>query len=210
MSWRTMIGTVFFDCGGVLTTTGERDALLWRLDERAGLRPGSIYHALYFGRPWMLASTGCISEDEYRQQVEGLLPAPLPEELRGFEQVFWADRLNPQVVQIARSLGRSYSLGVLSNATASLADLLVGRFALDGLFKTVVISALVGLRKPDPAIYYLAAERAGVAPETCLFIDDRERNTVAAAGVGMATVTFSSAEQLAGELRRLLDWTPDQ
>jgi putative hydrolase of the HAD superfamily len=203
-----MIEAVFFDFGGVLTVSEERDALFRLCEERAGQQPGALFRLLYSGKPWLLVSTGRISEEEYRRRVEELLPAPLPEELRGFEQVFFAEELNPQVAQIARNLGRKYSLGLLSNATASLADLLVDRFALGGLFEIVVISALVGLRKPDPAIYYLAAERAGVPPAACLLIDDKERNTAAAASVGMATVIFRSAEQLARELRRQLGWTP--
>jgi HAD superfamily hydrolase (TIGR01509 family) len=203
-----VIEKVFFDFGGVLTVTGRRDALFRLCEERAGWQPGSMFRLFFSGEPWFLASTGRISVEEYRRRTEESLAAPLPEELRGFEQVFFAEDLDPQVVQIARSLGREYSLGLLSNATASLADMLVGRFALGGLFEVVVISALVGLRKPDPAIYYLAAERAGVPPAACLFIDDKERNTVAAASVGMATVTFRSAEQLTQELHRRLGWKP--
>jgi putative hydrolase of the HAD superfamily len=217
-----MIGTVFFDFGGVLTLTGGRDAIFRRYEERAGWQPGSMARLLYSGKPWLLVSTGRISEEEYRRRIEeslaDLLPSTaatrslpvesLPEELRGFEKVFFAEELNPQVVQIARSLGQQYSLGLLSNATSSLAELLVDRFALDGLFDTVVISALVGLRKPDPAIYYLAAERAGVPPAACLFIDDKERNTAVAARVGMTAITFRSAGQLTQELRRRLAWVP--
>jgi putative hydrolase of the HAD superfamily len=203
-----MIETVFFDFGGVLTVTEKRDALFRLYEERAGWQAGSMLRLLYSGEPWLLVSTGRISEEEYRRRVEESLPGPLPEEMRGFEQVFFAEELNHQVVQIARSLGQQYSLGLLSNATPSLANLLVDRFALDGLFEIVVISALVGLRKPDPAIYYLAAERARVPPPACLFIDDKERNTAVATSVGMAAITFRSAEQLAWELHHRLGWTP--
>jgi putative hydrolase of the HAD superfamily len=48
----------------------------------------------------------------------------------------------------------------------------------------------VGVAKPDPAIYRLAAERVGLPPEACLFVDDYEPNVAAAREVGMAAVFF--------------------
>ena len=47
---------------------------------------------------------------------------------------------------------------------------------LDELFDTVVDSCEVGLRKPNPAIYLLACERLGVAPERAVLLDDIESN----------------------------------
>jgi len=51
-----------------------------------------------------------------------------------------------------------------------------------------VISGVVGLRKPDPAIYRLGAESIDRAPAQCVFVDDLGRNLKAAAALGMATV----------------------
>ena len=44
----------------------------------------------------------------------------------------------------------------------------------------IVYSHEVGLRKPDPAIYALAAARLGVAPYEVLFLDDVSANVGAA------------------------------
>jgi HAD superfamily hydrolase (TIGR01509 family) len=51
-----------------------------------------------------------------------------------------------------------------------------------------VISGEVGLRKPDPAIYELAAERLGLSPAACVFVDDLPGNLKPARALGMATV----------------------
>ena len=48
----------------------------------------------------------------------------------------------------------------------------------------IVYSHEVGLRKPDPAIYALAAERLGVAPYEVLFLDDVSANVEAARHAG--------------------------
>lgn len=55
-------------------------------------------------------------------------------------------------------------------------------------FDVTVISGEVGLRKPDPAIYLLACERLGLAPEACAFVDDLERNVEVARELGMHAV----------------------
>jgi putative hydrolase of the HAD superfamily len=62
------------------------------------------------------------------------------------------------------------------------------------LFDAVVISAEVGVRKPDPAIYLLAAERIGVPPSECVFVDDLLHNADGARAVGMEGVVHRSAE----------------
>jgi len=67
-----------------------------------------------------------------------------------------------------------------------------------------VISGEVGIRKPAPEIYRLGAERIGLEPEACVFVDDLPFNLSPAAELGMATVHHRSAEETIGELERLL------
>jgi epoxide hydrolase-like predicted phosphatase len=74
---------------------------------------------------------------------------------------------------------------------------------LGELFDGVVISGEVGIRKPAPEIYALGAERIGLAPEACVFVDDLPFNLSPAAELGMATVHHRSAEETIGELERL-------
>lgn len=71
-------------------------------------------------------------------------------------------------------------LGVVSNAEGKVArDLDRAGFA--GLFDTVVDSFVVGVEKPDPAIFRLALERLGVRAEHALFIGDLPAVDVAGA-----------------------------
>ncbi len=62
-------------------------------------------------------------------------------------------------------------------------------------FDDLVISAEVGLRKPDPAIYRLAAERLRIAPEECVFIDDLERNVEVARDLGMIGIVHQGDDE---------------
>ena len=72
------------------------------------------------------------------------------------------------------------------------------------LFDGVVISAEEGIRKPSRRMYELGAERAGVAPEACVYVDDLPFNLAPAEELGMATVHHTSADTTIPELERLL------
>jgi FMN phosphatase YigB (HAD superfamily) len=62
------------------------------------------------------------------------------------------------------------------------------------LFDAVVISAEVGMRKPEPGIYLHAAQLVGAEPAACVFVDDLEQNVVAARELGMHGIVHRSAE----------------
>ena len=75
------------------------------------------------------------------------------------------------------------------------------------LFDGVVISAEERIRKPSRRMYELGAQRAGVPPEKCVYVDDLPFNLTPAAELGMAVVHHTSAETTIPELERLLDVT---
>ena len=65
---------------------------------------------------------------------------------------------------------------------------------LDTHFDDVVISAEVGIRKPDPAIFRLAAQRLDVDVADCVFVDDLDLNVDAARAVGMQAIHHTGDE----------------
>jgi epoxide hydrolase-like predicted phosphatase len=72
------------------------------------------------------------------------------------------------------------------------------------LFDGVVISGEEGFRKPDPRMYELGAQRIGVAPDECVFVDDLAFNLDPARELGMAVVHHTSAGETLADLDRLL------
>jgi epoxide hydrolase-like predicted phosphatase len=81
---------------------------------------------------------------------------------------------------------RGVRMGLLSNSVGE--EAVYDRGLLGDLFDGAVISSEVGLRKPDPAIYELAAERIGVSAGACVYVDDLPGNLKPARALGMATV----------------------
>jgi putative hydrolase of the HAD superfamily len=75
---------------------------------------------------------------------------------------------------------------------------------IEELFDAAVISGDVGLHKPEPEIFRLGAERIGVPPEDCVFVDDLRENCEGAEAVGMTAVLHRGADSTLPELERLL------
>jgi len=72
------------------------------------------------------------------------------------------------------------------------------------LFDAVVVSGEHGVRKPEPAIYRIAVERIGLAPEELVFVDDLGGNLKPARAMGMSTVRHIDSAATIAELERLL------
>jgi 2-haloacid dehalogenase len=58
----------------------------------------------------------------------------------------------------------------------------------------------VGLLKPDPRIFALLCDRAGVAAADCVFIDDSPNNVAGARAAGMDAIHFTDPAALAAAL----------
>jgi FMN phosphatase YigB (HAD superfamily) len=86
------------------------------------------------------------------------------------------------------AFGKRYVLGLVSNFYGNLVPVCRG-LGLDGLFGTMVDSAVEGVRKPDPAIFALALERLGVqAAEAWVVGDSYDRDIVPGKLLGCSTI----------------------
>lgn len=103
------------------------------------------------------------------------------------EAGFWADGT---VVDLLRLVRGHCSLVLVTNATVWL-DEDFALLGLAGLADDVINSSQVGIAKPDPRIYKIAAERAGARLDRCLFVDDRQENIDTAVELGMAGVLIA-------------------
>jgi putative hydrolase of the HAD superfamily len=73
------------------------------------------------------------------------------------------------------------------------------------IFDGIVISGEVGMRKPAPRLYELGAERIGVEPAACVYVDDLPFNLGPPRELGMATIHHVRSTETIAELERLLD-----
>jgi len=83
-----------------------------------------------------------------------------------------------------------------TNAWSDARDELNRRYQFDGLVDELVVSAELGLAKPDPAAYVRLLGSLRLPAEHVLFVDDRQANVEAAVGVGMIGLVCTSPDQL--------------
>ena len=109
----------------------------------------------------------------------------------------------PDVKPVIRELHeRGYVLGILANTITEteIPDWLEHDH-LAHYFKTVVLSSKLGIKKPNPEIYWEAARRIGIEPEKCVYVGDNPKRDVVGtrrAGFGMV-ILLLSPEKLASE-----------
>ncbi|MCK4577261.1 MAG: HAD family phosphatase [Candidatus Marinimicrobia bacterium] len=183
------ISTIFFDIGGVLLKIN----LLPLMTELTRLTGQSIPD-LKRDRDYALycrLERGEISIREYHDRA---FRTPSGELLMTFDRFieFWRGILkeNTGVHKLLPVLRRQARVWLLSNTNDGHLPHLEKR---NGFFQAVdglIASHLVGLRKPEPAIYRLAMQKAGARPEESLFIDDVKENVEAAQKLGIRSHQF--------------------
>jgi HAD superfamily hydrolase (TIGR01549 family) len=85
-------------------------------------------------------------------------------------------------------LSAGLRLGVISNADGRM-EALLERCGLGRYFEFVVDSQVVGVEKPDPAIFREGCRRLGLPPASCLYVGDLYPvDYVGATGAGLSAV----------------------
>lgn len=200
------IRAVIWDFGGVLVRT-EDSSRRERLAGRLGHSRAHLEQVVFESQTSLLASLGEIPVETHWEAVRLALDLPMDfmDEFRG---EFWGgDILDFKLLESIRSLRPEYKTGLLSNAWADLREIITQRYPIADAFDEIIISAEVGLVKPDTRIYRLALERLAVEPAEAVFIDDFIQNIETAQAAGIHAIHFRSPEQAQEDLERLLNGT---
>jgi putative hydrolase of the HAD superfamily len=208
----TMLQAVIFDYGGVLRGDGRE---IWTAaDATASLPPGTLWAAWHDIPEYRLSREGAIDGLAFRAAIHrALIPvagdteqaeaalAALEAALAGLPPIDTEMRALIDRLRAARRV----KLGLLSNANHGFTERLRAR-GVANFFDDVVVSADVGLAKPDPAIFRLAAERLGVVPEACLMIDDQAQHVEGARAAGLRAHLWTKPLHEPTRLRELIAW----
>jgi len=198
----TAIERVFFDIGGVLGSNGWDREQRRAASERFGLDEDDFQyrHEETVGA----FESGDLSLDEYLDvTVFWTTRAFARDEFTRF--MFELSVPFPDSIAIVRRLqsGRGIRMATLNNESRELNEYRIRHFGLCELFDVFFSSCWLGVRKPTRAIYERALGMTQTEPHRTLFVDDREQNLAPARALGMQTIHFRDATQLASELRGL-------
>jgi putative hydrolase of the HAD superfamily len=194
------------DFGGVLTTNVFQS--FKQFAEAEGLPPDTIKRAFKEDREALALlrrlEKGELDAAEFEplfaerigvkgDRVEGLVE-------RLFAGVGPEDRM---LGAVKRAKDNGIKTGLISNSWGGSGIHYEGT-PLQELFDAVVISGDVGMHKPQPEIFELGAERIGVPPGECVFVDDLRENCAGAEAVGMTAILHRGPDSTLPELEKLL------
>ena len=103
--------------------------------------------------------------------------------------------------EVLEKLKRQYKLVLVSNFYGNMETILKD-FKLE-YFESVIESAVVGIRKPDPEIYRLACKSINTAPENCVAIEDSPNGMKSASAAGLSVIMIPDRIQPDKEIRQI-------
>ena len=203
------IRAVICDFGGVLTSP-LLDAFVAFQDD-TGLTLEQLGVAMARGgealgaNPLFELECGRISEERFLNLLRDGFEAELgqrPELHRFGARYIDALAPNEEMIALMAELSAGHRMALLTNNVREWEPLWRAKLPVDEIFETVVDSAFVGMRKPDPEIYELTLARLeGIDPGECLFIDDTEVNCEAARALGWAAVHHEDSATSIAQIR---------
>ncbi|MEX0582615.1 MAG: HAD-IA family hydrolase [Sneathiella sp.] len=204
-----MIKAILWDFGGVLTTSPFE--AFTRFEKEQGL-PTDFIRRINSTNPdtnaWAKFERSAVTLDEFDKLFEGE-SGEFGHQIPGTEIIkLLAGDIRPNMVNALKICGEKYNCTCLTNNVAAGNGPGMTRDAaaqaeveaVMGLFRQVIESSKVGLRKPDPRIYEYACEQMSVAPEEVVYLDDLGINLKPAAAMGMTTIKVVSEEQALRDL----------
>ncbi len=194
---------LIFDYGGVLWDM--RWDISRTLELEHGLRERAIVETLYGSDTWRKLEIGDGDRDAWLAEAHVALETVAGRELPPLHR-HWRENqhLIAPTIDLIRRLRGTYKTAVLSNADSTLVARFRDTHGIADLFDDIVCSADVGMAKPEPRVYALAAQRISLPPEQCVFVDDLEQNVEAARAAGMSAIHFTvDRDDLAVQLAAL-------
>ncbi len=197
---------ILWDLGGVILRTED-----WEprhcLDRMLDLPNGKIYELIFDSEVSRKATVGDATNDDIWMRVGEQLTLSR-DELTLVRDEFWSgDKIDMDLVHFIRAHTNGTKMGLLSNGWSSTRHFLEERWHIAEIFDDIIVSAEVGLAKPDRRIYQLALDRLGVEAEQTIFIDDFIENIEGARELGIHGIHFKDPQTVLEELQDLLDFT---
>ncbi|HEX3272355.1 MAG TPA: HAD-IA family hydrolase [Ktedonobacterales bacterium] len=171
----------------------ELDRRLTQVDERlsAAGKDGSI---------------GTCTEEEWLSELRlaiGMDDAQMTAFMRDFWDVYCGGP-NTELIEYFKGLRPRYRTALLSNSFVGARREEEARFGFAAMTNLIVYSHEEGMSKPDRRIYERTWQRLGVQPHEMIFLDDVERNILAASECGIYAILYQNNAQAIAEIEERL------
>lgn len=196
---------LIFDYGGTLDTGGcHWGMVLWHAYERNGVPVSEeLFRNAYVYGERTLATNRIIMpnstfrdtlSEKIRLQLEwlednGALNKAMMYHGAILDDVYsLAKHTTEESVKVLKTLAENHPIVLVSNFYGNI-NTVLKEFSFDGIFKDIIESAVVGIRKPDPRIFELGVEHLAMQPEEVTVVGDSyTKDIVPAHAIGCRTV----------------------
>jgi beta-phosphoglucomutase len=181
---------VVFDLDGVITDTAHFHFLAWqRLAQQLGLPFDEAFNETLKGIDRMGSIERILARGatQYTPQQKLALARQKNEQYVELISAMDASQLLPGALPLLRELRDKGIRTALASASRN-APLVLDRLGIAGLFDHVVDVATIQRPKPDPEVFATAAARLGLAPSSCIGIEDAVAGIASIRGAGMYAV----------------------
>ena len=211
-----MIRAVFWDFGGVITTSPFDS---FNIYEESQNLPKDLIRTINSTNPdnnaWAKLERSEIDQEEFDSLFE-VESQQFGQSVPGKQVLaLLKGQIRPEMVKALREIKDKLIQGCLTNNIQSAEDqeLETDNAAISGthqeimgLFDFVFESSKENVRKPDPKFYQLACKRGKVNPNEVIFLDDLGINLKPAKALGMKTIKVVRSEDALQDLQDLLDF----
>tara|TARA_B100000676_G_scaffold198635_1_gene195212 strand:+ start:105 stop:749 length:645 start_codon:yes stop_codon:yes gene_type:complete len=209
-----MIKAVFWDFGGVITSSPFEAFNKFEIDNNL---PADFLRQVNSTNPndnaWAKLERSEVNLEEFdllfEEESNNLGHAVKGKEVIALLQ----GQIRPEMVKALQKIRGNLIQACLTNNIRSLKEEAFeeGNVSVSGkhdvimdLFDFVIESSKVNLRKPDPAFYKMACEKASIEPSEAVFLDDLGINLKPAKNLGMKTIKVINSTDALQELQKLI------
>ncbi len=208
-----MVKAVIWDFGGVLTTSPFE--AFNRYEAERGL-PLDLIRTINATDPdtnaWALFERNEVSLDEFDRLFD------MEAHQRGYHLpgrdvvALLSGDLRPKMVEALRRISETLVTGCITNnvrhgagaGMSRTAEQAAGVAQVMSMFKVVIESSKVGVRKPSPEIYLMACEALEIEPSDAVYLDDLGINLKPAKALGMKTIKVIDPDVALAELQDIV------
>lgn len=187
---------IIFDYGGTIDSGGDHwSEVIWKAWQRAGIdcTKETFRDAYVYAERELARTRHILPEHDFGDLL--LIKMRIELEWLSENAGFPKSEIEPKAAETAKYclesarrhveaskrvldiLSERYELVLVSNFYGNVESVLKG-FGLRGYFSTIVESAVVGVRKPDPKIFQLGVDALGLKPEEVLVVGDSYRKDI--------------------------------